>query len=281
VNEELSEVLDQKVEKLELLQQGQIGGVYRASTAQREYIVKCSEQIEKLAVEARMLNDLYDAKIRVPEVIFCEGSFLVMEYIEMNYQDKSIREIQAAELLSTLHTITNESRMYGYYYDTTIGPFTQKNEQTQYNWALFLGQMRIMPMAKRCYDESKISRQLLEKLEGVCRDLYKRIDMSSIYPSLLHGDVWSGNVLFDKKGACLIDPAIYYGDKEMELAFILLFGTFDEMFFHTYQEVHPLSKDFYESKVPLYQIYPLLVHVALYGSSYRAQLEDILKRLKV
>ena len=67
----------------------------------------------------------------------------------------------------------------------------------------------------------------------------------------------------------------------MELAFILLFSTFSERFFHTYQEVHSLSADFYENKVPIYQIYPLLVHVALYGSSYRSNLEDILKRLKV
>jgi fructosamine-3-kinase len=136
-------------------------------------------------------------------------------------------------------------------------------------------------MARICYDEGKITKQMVERLEGLCRDLYKRIDMSTIYPSLLHGDVWSGNVLFEREGACLIDPAIYYGDKEMELAFILLFDTFGETFFNAYREVHPLSEDFYESKVPLYQIYPLLVHVALYGSSYVGQLEQILKRLNV
>ena len=171
--------------------------------------------------------------------------------------------------------------MYGYYYDSTIGPFPQKNEQTQYNWTLFLGQLRIMPMARRCYDEGKISKQMVERLEGLCRDLYKRIDMSTIHPSLLHGDVWSGNVLFEREGACLIDPAIYYGDREMELAFILLFDTFGETFFNAYGEVHPLSEDFCEIKVPLYQIYPTLVHVALYGGSYVGQLEQILKRLNV
>jgi fructosamine-3-kinase len=78
----------------------------------------------------------------------------------------------------------------------------------------------------------------------------------------------------------LIDPAIYFGDKEMELAFISLFNTFGETFFNAYTEVHPLSQDFYKTKVPLYQIYPLLVHVALYGSSYTEQLEQVLKRLK-
>lgn len=279
--EELSEALGQKIESLDLLQQGQIGGVYRASTFARDYIVKYSDEEDKLAVEAKMLHDLKDANIRVPEVILSKGSYLVMEYIESIHQAREKQETQAAKLLTTLHSISNESRMYGYYYDTTIGPFSQKNEQTQYNWTLFLGQMRIMPMARVCYDEGKISKQILEQLERLCRDLYKRIDMSTIYPSLLHGDIWSGNVLYDSKGACLIDPAIYYGDKEMELTFILLFNTFGDTFFNAYNAIHPLSKEFYESKVPIYQIYPLLVHIALYGSSYLSPLEDILRRLQV
>ena len=278
---ELSEALGQEVDAFDFFQQGQIGGIYKASVEGQSYVVKTSTDVDKLAIEAAMLKDLYDAKIRVPKVIMSKESFLVLEYIETANQVKYTQEIEAAKLLTTLHTVTNESRMYGYYYDTTIGPFPQKNEQTQYNWTLFLGQMRIMPMARICYDEGKITKQMLERLEKLCRDLYKRIDMSTIYPSLLHGDVWSGNILFEREGACLIDPAIYYGDREMELAFILLFNTFGDTFFNTYSEVHPLSEDFYESKVPLYQIYPLLVHVALYGSSYVGQLEQILKRLKV
>ncbi len=278
---ELSKALGQEVDALDFFQEGQIGSIYKVSVEGRSYVVKTSTQVEKLAIEAKMLKGLHDAKVRVPKVIISKESFLVLEYIESVKQAKCTEEIEAAKLLSTLHSVTNESRMYGYYYDTTIGPFSQHNEQTQYNWTLFLGQMRIMPMARYCYDEGKISKQMLERLEELCRNLYKRIDMSTIYPSLLHGDVWSGNVLFERGGACLIDPAIYYGDKEMELAFILLFDTFGETFFNAYQEVHPLSEDFYESKVPLYQIYPLLVHVALYGGSYVGQLEHILKRLKV
>lgn len=282
MQEELSEALGQDVKRLELLQQGQIGDIYMARVEDQRYVVKTSEEKEKLAIEAHMLKDLYEAKIRVPNVILSKGPFLVLEYIQTMDQDRTTQEIEAAKLLSRLHSKTNESRMYGYYYDTTIGPFFQKNEQTQYNWTLFLGQMRIIPMARHCYDKGKIQKEMVDRLEVLCRDLYKRIDMRTIYPSLLHGDVWSGNVLFERSGgACLIDPAIYYGDKEMELAFILLFDTFGETFFDAYSKVHPLSEDFYESKVLLYQIYPLLVHVALYGGSYTGQLEQIFKRLKV
>jgi len=281
VLEKLSEALGQEAESLQFLQQGQIGGIYKASVEGKSYLVKTSEQKEKLAIEARMLQDLHEADIRVPKVLLSKETFLVLEYIDSVRQDNHAQETEAAKLLSRLHSVTNENRMYGYYYDTTIGPFDQINEQTQYNWTLFLGQMRLMPMARYCYDQGRISKEIMERLQGLCRDLYKRIDMSTVYPSLLHGDIWSGNVLFEKNGACLIDPAIYYGDREMELAFILLFNTFGERFFEVYKEVHPLSEDFYESKVPLYQLYPILVHVALYGGSYTGQLEQLLKRLKV
>jgi fructosamine-3-kinase len=171
--------------------------------------------------------------------------------------------------------------MYGYYYDTTIGPLRQINEQTQYNWALFLGQMRILPMAKFCYEKGVLPQVLLERLEWLCANLYKYIDMSAITPSLLHGDLWSGNMIFNREGVHFIDPALYYGDREMELAFILLFDTFGERFFRSYAEEHSLSEDFYEVKVPLYQIYPTLVHVALYGASYLGGLEALLKKLKL
>jgi fructosamine-3-kinase len=204
-----------------------------------------------------------------------------MEFIEEGPVSTEVKELQAAKSLSDLHSVTNESRMYGYYYDTTIASFEQKNEQTQYNWGLFLGQMRIMPMAKVCYEKGYISKETVDTQESLSCDLYKRIDMSKITPSLLHGDLWRRNILFNINGAILIDPALYFGDKEMELAFIMMFNTFGETFFNVYNEIHPLSEDFYEIKVPLYQLCPLLVHVALYGSMYVRQLETTLKRLKV
>ena len=278
---QLSKKLNEEIQTIDFFCSGQIGDIYKVSTGNTRYILKTSQVSKQLGIEADMLKDINKYDIAVPKVFDVSESYLLMEFIEESKQAKCTQEIAAATLLSKLHSVSNDSRMYGYYYDTTIGPFDQKNEQTQYNWTLFLGQMRIMPMAKTCYEKGLISKQMLERLEGLCRDLYKRIDMSLITPSLLHGDLWGGNILFNIKGATLIDPAIYFGDKEMELAFIKLFDTFGETFFEAYAEVHPLSDDFYETKVPLYQIYPLLVHVALYGGGYLGQLEQVLKKLKV
>ena len=278
---ELSQHLNQEIRSIDFFSQGQIGDIYKVNTADNTYILKTSEPSERLQTEANMLKDINKYEISVPSVYDVSQTHLLIEYIETSKQAKCTQEIEAAKILSRLHAVTNESRMYGYYYDTTIGPFSQKNEQTQYNWSLFLGQMRILHMAKICYDKGQISKEIVSRLEVLCRDIYKRIDMSKIVPSLLHGDLWSGNILFNMNGATLIDPALYFGDKEMDLAFIHLFDTFGETFFESYSEVHPLSEDFYETKVPLYQVYPLLVHVALYGGSYVRALDSILKRLKV
>lgn len=95
-------------------------------------------------------------------------------------------------------------------------------------------------------------------------------------PSLLHGDLWSGNLITDEKGEpCLIDPAVYYGNRETDLAMTKLFDGFDSEFYHCYNECFPLQKGF-ERRANLYNLYPLLVHVNLFGGSYKQSVENIL-----
>ena len=277
----LRTLLKSEIRSIDFFTKGQIGDIYKVHTPTKTYVLKTSEPSSNLQTEASMLIDIKKYNIAVPEVYDSSDTHLLMEYIESTTQEKHVEDKAAAKVLSDLHLLTNDARMYGYYYDTTIGPFSQKNEQIQYNWPLFLGQMRILPMARICYDKGYISKELVGKLEVLCQELYKRINMASITPSLLHGDLWRGNILFNMNGATLIDPALSFGDKEMDLAYILMFNTFGDNFFKSYQDVHTLSKDFYEVKVPLYQIYPLLVHVALYGGSYVMELEQLLKSLKV
>ena len=96
-------------------------------------------------------------------------------------------------------------------------------------------------------------------------------------PSLLHGDLWSGNYLVDEhKNVCLIDPAVYYGNREAEFGMITLFGGFNQDFFSGYQEVYPLEEDWqYRNKI--YQLYHLMNHLNLFGKSYLGQVMDAVK----
>jgi protein-ribulosamine 3-kinase len=97
-------------------------------------------------------------------------------------------------------------------------------------------------------------------------------------PALVHGDLWSGNVIIDQLGSpCLIDPAVHYGNREAELAFTQLFGGFDDVFYNSYHEAFKLQNGF-QQRADLYNLYPLLVHVNLFGGGYVQQVRSILKK---
>jgi fructosamine-3-kinase len=97
-------------------------------------------------------------------------------------------------------------------------------------------------------------------------------------PAFIHGDLWSGNLMVDSQGQpCLIDPSVYYGHREMDIAFSHLFGGFDQQFYETYQDVYPFEPGF-SSRIDLYNLYPLLVHLNLFGRSYLGQIESTLSR---
>ena len=99
-------------------------------------------------------------------------------------------------------------------------------------------------------------------------------------PSLLHGDLWTGNVLVhDNRIAGFVDPAIYWGHPEIELAFTTMFGTFGQAFFEAYEALLPLEPGFHELRSALYKLYPTLVHMRLFGSAYLAPIEQTLARI--
>ncbi|MGC9350432.1 MAG: fructosamine kinase family protein [Sulfurovum sp.] len=195
----LSELLKCELSVLHYLSQGQIGDIYQAKLKEQPVVIKTTgEDREDLLIEAGMLEDLSNNRLRVPQVFVSTKEALVMEYVKPCRNINYDKETEAAKALASLHQVSNESRMYGYYYNTTLASFHQNNEQTQYNWGLFLSQMRILPMARNCYDRGVLDKSLLDRLETLCNSIYKRIDMSRITPSLLHGDVWRGNVLYEK-----------------------------------------------------------------------------------
>ena len=124
-----------------------------------------------------------------------------------------------------------------------------------------------------------MSSALLKRIERFAGDLHQFIDEPE-HPSLLHGDVWTTNVLATGgKISGFIDPAVYYGHPEIELAFTTLFSTFGQAFFDAYHALRPIPDGFFETRRDVYNLYPLLVHARLFGSSYLNSVEGTIARL--
>ena len=214
--------------------------------------------------------------LRVPSVQSTGKSqghnFLLMEFLPEAPASKSSME-NAGRQLARLHQIRNQA--HGHPYTNRLASLEQDN-QWKTDGINFLIQNRILPLIGYCLMEEKISLDLYKRIEALCGRLGKIIPEEQA--SLLHGDLWSGNLLSAPgPEPVFIDPAAYYGFRESELAFTYLFGGFEPAFYEAYLEIFPLEPGFGE-RISIYHLHPLLVHVYLFGSGYIAGLERILKR---
>lgn len=252
-----------------LLQGGSINVTVQVVTNEGKYFVKYNTRNHEgmFETEARGLDLLREANvIRVPEVINWgrrDGQdYLVLENIEYTKPNFDYWEM-LGEKIAALHRNTDEK--FGLNFDNYIGSLRQNNEQKS-DWMSFFIEKRLNLQAGLAYYNELISKELYDKFQ----QFYKVLpDLLPNEPaSLLHGDLWTGNVITNNDGEpTLIDPAVYYGNREMEIAFTTLFGGFDKRFYDTYNESFPLQPRF-DMRVPIYNIYPLLVHVNLFGTSY-------------
>lgn len=228
--------------------------------------------------EAGGLKRLHSAstRLRVPEVISAHPSggdlpgFLLMEFIEEGTGGNSF--VFGSEL-ARLHKV--QADQFGLDEDNFIGRLPQSNRLHD-SWVTFFVEERINPQLKSAVDKGHISPSLSKNWDRLSGRL------SSIFPdckpSLLHGDLWGGNYLFDATGtAVLIDPAVYYGHPEMDLAFTHMFGGFSSEFYEGYHSNRPPEPGFSE-RVEIYNFYPLLVHVNLFGGGYAGQASRFLQR---
>lgn len=231
-----------------------------------------------LEIEAYMLGELRRlSDLPVPIVHYGAADLLVMDFIATDGGGISVGvERDAAAKIAALHAVRGDR--FGYCRDTLIGPLSQRNPQSE-RWVPFFAEHRLMVMARAAHDEGPLPAADLARLERLAEQLDTFLTEPEA-PSLLHGDLWAGNVLVKgDRVAGFIDPAIYFGHPEIELAFTTMFGTFGRAFFEAYEARQPLAPGFHEVRKDLYLLYPTLVHVRLFGASYLAGVDSILRRL--
>ncbi|MEO1081052.1 MAG: fructosamine kinase family protein [Pseudomonadota bacterium] len=231
-----------------------------------------------LELEAFMLQTLTEAGWPTPLVLSSSGECLLLEFIVHDGRCGKDGEEAAGVLLAALHGRRQPS--FGMTRDTVIAGLPQANSCGDL-WIPFFAEHRLIAMAREAESAGTLDvtdRRRVERLaEGLDRWL-----LEPGHPSLLHGDLWGGNILFnDGQVAALIDPACYWGHAEVELAFTTLFSTFGAAFFAAYQRTRPLEDGFFEERRDLYNLYPLLVHTRLFGGQYRASVQRLLSRYGV
>ena len=229
------------------------------------------------AREAAGLQLLREAgEIRIPEVLHFDTaekySYLLLEYISTGNQARNFWNI-FGHALAAVHKHTQA--LFGLDHDNYIGSLPQSNRQHS-DWTDFFILERLEPLVSKARDKGEISPQLVKQLESLYIKLPRLIPSEK--PSLLHGDLWNGNYRVDDKGnPCLIDPAVYYGHREMDLGMTRLFGGFSPQFYDSYDNAFPLEQG-WESRVDLFNLYPLLVHVNLFGGGYASQVKQIVSK---
>ncbi len=215
--------------------------------------------------------------IYIPEVLkvgkLTNGiTYLALEYLE----PKSIGEKDFEQLgrgLAQLHSVRSSN--FGLDYDNYIGTLLQKNDYKS-TFHDFYWEMRIYPQLVLAERDGKLNKNDID----LAYQSYKKWD--SIFPnekaSLIHGDLWGGNVMNTlNKGISIIDPAVYYGHREIEIAFTMLFGGFSSTFYSAYNTILPLEKGF-DERIELYHLYPILVHANLFGGHYVSRAKSIIKK---
>jgi fructosamine-3-kinase len=260
---------------------GCIGEVYKVDLEDGTPLVaKVDRDGEShLEREAYMLRYLREkSELPVPEVYHGSETLLLMEFVEGRSRFSDGAERHAAELLAALHGITADA--YGHERDTLIGSLEQPNPPTE-DWVAFFREQRLLYLARVANDAGRLPAEELRRVECLADRLEGLIGEPNP-PSLIHGDVWSANVL--AKGdriSAFLDPAIYYADPEIELAFISLFNSFGNVFLEHYAEIRGIDRLFFEMRRDLYNLYPLLVHVYFFGGGYLDSVRNTLDRFDV
>ena len=266
---------------------GNIGGgcintAMKISGGGREFFLKLNRAnlLDMFEAEADGLREMAAAKaLRVPQPV-CTGvygnqAFIVMEYLTMGGRGGAAIMARFGEQLAQMHRYTADQ--FGWHRDNTIGSTAQVNSWEN-DWLTFWREHRLgyqLTLAGR----HGLGSRVLQKGERLQDNLQAFFDNHHPQASILHGDLWSGNYGISREGEPVIfDPAVYFGDREADLAMTELFGGFGSEFYAAYNATWPLDPGYPQRKT-LYNLYHILNHYNLFGGGYGAQAEGMIDQL--
>ncbi len=258
---------------------GDINEAARVEAQDARYFVKWNFRPRPriFEAEAHGLNLLAAAQaLRVPHVVAVieRPAALVLEWIDLGSNKTDAAEALGRGL-ARQHRSTAQT--YGLDHDNYIGATPQRNTPSR-SWNEFYRDRRLRVQRDLAQRNGYLPPDRARRLDRVIDHLDQWIDDDAVVPSLLHGDLWGGNYLIDAQGnPVLIDPAVYYGDREAEIAFTELFGGFGARFYAAYDEAWPLDRR-YADRRDLYNLYHLLNHLNLFGEGYGGSVDAILRR---
>ncbi|WP_280768119.1 fructosamine kinase family protein [Salipaludibacillus daqingensis] len=261
---------------------GEINQAYYVETTKYPLFIKAHDKMDPTFFNSEVdgLTELKEkGNVLTPRVygVFQtedeQMSGCVMEWIQGEKTNHYSQQL--GEAVAKLHQAT--SRKFGYRNDTYIGEIHQKNNWWT-NWNDYYRSNRLLPQVQLGERLGYMPSKRKQRMEKLMDRLQEWIPANDVKPSLLHGDLWGGNVMVAKGGKpCFIDPSVVYGDHELELAFTELFGGFSEDFYEAYAYTQPVDRG-YDDRKELYQLFYLLVHLNIFGEIYGGHVDTVLKR---
>ena len=202
--------------------------------------------------------------VNTPKVIASTNHCIILEWIEQSYNPSIQKELGRS--LSELHLKHND--YFGFIFDNKVGSTPQNNATKKNidNWADFFWNYRIKFQIDLAKKNNLLELEQYKNLMNLKDSIYRKLNIQ-IRPTLLHGDLWSGNYVATSSGPCFIDTASYYGHSEADFALTYMFGGFSKEFYQSYEKRSPFEEN-HEERKPIYMIYHYLNHLNLFGRSY-------------
>ena len=275
----LSKKLGESILKYKSISGGDISNAFLLSLEKQDYFLKINSNpnaLDMFEAEQKGLTTIAKTNtIKTPKIIDCDKfedkAYLLLEYIPSKQPTDNDFE-KFGRQLAELHL--SASNTFGFDTDNFIGSIPQSNHKHK-NWVTFYAKERLIPQLQLALKDKLLNAKEIPEEEEIIEVIHNFCKNNT--STLLHGDLWSGNYIIAENGKpYLIDPAVYYGHNEVDIAMSQLIGGFPLSFYKSYHDLIPKSS-YYEDCIKLYQLYYFLVHLNLFGKLYYGSVKQIIK----